>query len=371
MMSSTIIFLWLAAVPVVQVNAEKDAIDTVAELSRVLTPAKQIERTSPRYPQFERRQRKQAWVRITYCIDESGSTQNVSVLDSVGNAKFDNAAIKTVKQWKFEPALINGEPSWQCRNQTGISFELKGANSGASKGFVKYYRKIGRLIDENKLEEADKLFWQVYESYNLSLYELSKLWAQRVRYESISGDMYMLDMALHRATALKGRWIEKKSYIRLLELRVQAELKLGQYYSARRAFRELARVSGNDAEEVLALKPTMKKLRDTINSDQVLTIEAEVRTKDECNVCNNSWAFTPVRNNFSFASITGSLDSIEMRCNHRLFESAVSDHVEWHIPGDWGTCHVQVYGEPGTTFDVLMLPSNQYGTRPSAATPSS
>jgi hypothetical protein len=89
-------------------------------------------------------------------------------------------------------------------------------------------------------------------------------------------------------------------------------------------------------------------------------IDAEVRTKDECNVCNNSWAFTPVRNDFSFANIAGTLESIEMRCNHKRYESAVSGHVEWHIPDDWGTCHVQVYGEPGTTFDVLMLPSDSY-----------
>lgn len=357
-MLATIIFLSLAAVPVAQFDAEQEENEAVAELPRALIPAKQIERTSPRYPQFERRQRKQAWVRITYCIDESGATRNVSVLDSVGNAKFDNAAIETVNQWKFEPALIDGQPSWQCRNQTGISFELKGANTGASKGFVKYYRRIGRLIDENRLEDANKLFWQVYESHNLSLYELSKLWEQRVRYESISGNMYMLNKAIHRATALKGKWIEKKSYIHLLELRVQVELEIGQYYSAMRAFRELVKVSGKGSAEVLALKPTIKKIRDAIKGDQILTINAEVKTKDECNVCNNSWAFTPVRNDFSFASIAGTLDSIEMRCNHRLFESAVSGRVDWHIPDDWGTCHVQVYGKPGTTFDVLMRPSS-------------
>jgi len=45
-----------------------------------------------------------------------------------------------------------------------------------------------------------------------------------------------------------------------------------------------------------------------------------------------------------------------MRCDHKLFESAVSDLVEWHIPDDWGTCHVHVYGDTGTTFDVLLLP---------------
>ena len=204
MMSATITFLWLAAVPVAQINAKQEAIDAVAESSRVFIPAKQIERTSPRYPQFELRRGSQAWVRIAYCIDESGSPQNVSVLDSVGSAKFDKAAVETVKQWKFEPALVNGEPSWQSRNQTLISFAIKGGNIGATRRFGKQFRKIGKLLDQKNLEDADNLFWQVYETYDLSLYELSKLWALRVRHEGISGDMYMLDMELHRATASKG-----------------------------------------------------------------------------------------------------------------------------------------------------------------------
>ena len=72
--------------------------------------------------------------------------------------------------------------------------------------------------------------------------------------------------------------------------------------------------------------------------------------------CHTSWHFTPVRKDFSFTNITGNLESIEMRCDHKLFESAVSDLVEWHIPDDWGVCHVHVYGDAGTTFDVLLLP---------------
>ena len=270
MMSSTIIFLWLASVPVAQIDAEQDAIDAVVESSRILISAKQIERTAPKYPQFELRKGNQAWVRIAYCIDESGLTQNVSVLDSVGSVSFDKAAIETVKRWKFEPALIDGEPSWQSRNQTLISFAIEEENTGATRRFASQFRKIGKLLDQNDLEAADKLFWHVYESYNLSLYELSKLWAQRVRHESLSGDMSMLDMALHRATASKGQWIEKEGYIRLLELRVRVELKIGQYHAAMRAYRELVKATGEDAEEVLVLKPTMKKLRDMIKGDQIL-----------------------------------------------------------------------------------------------------
>lgn len=355
MMFSSIFFAWLAAA---QAATAHEALDTIVESSRQLTPAKQIERTAPRYPKQELRNGNQAWVHIAYCIDESGSPQNVTVLDSVGSAKFDQAAIDSVKRWKFEPALVNGEPSWQSRNQSLITFAIERGNTGASRKFIKEFRKIGRLIDEDNLSEADRLFWRVYESFDLSLYELAKLWAQRVRYEGKLGDMYKLDMALHRATASDGKWIDNSSYVRLLKLRLQVEINLGQYHAARRAFSKLVKAAGEDAEEVLALRPMMDKLRDMIDGDDILKISAEVRRRGECNNCNDSWNFTPVRNDFSFDNISGHLKSIEMRCDHKRFESAVSELVEWHIPEDWGTCNVQVYGEPGTTFDVLMLPAS-------------
>lgn len=359
MMSTTIIFLWLAALSDPQASAAQEALDTVSDSSRQLVSAKQIKRNAPIYPRRELRKGKQAWVHITYCIDESGSTQNVSVLSSVGGPRFDRAAVEAIKRWKFEPALIDGERSWQSRNETYITFSIEGGNTGASRKFVNLYRKIDRLIDQKNLQKADKLFRHLFETDDLSLYELSKLWALRVRYEGAGGDtdMYKLDRALHRATASKGEWIDKASYVRLLKLRVQIEMVLGKYHAANQSFRELVKATGEDAEEVLALKPMMEKLRDRIDSDNILKINAEVRTRDECNNCKNSWYFTPVRNDFALANISGNLESIEMRCDHKRFESAVSDLVEWHIPVEWGTCYIQIYGDLGTTFDVLLLPT--------------
>ena len=358
MMSSSIMCLWLGALHVAEVNAEQGAIDAIVESSRISVPAKRIEKTAPYYPMSELNKGSQGWVRIAYCIDESGSTQNVSVLDSLGSRRFEIAAVEAVKQWQFEPALIDGKPSWQSRNQVFVNFAVEGGNAGASRRFATRFREIGKLIDNGDLEEADKLFQRVYETYDLSLYELSKLWAQRVRYEVLSGDMYKLDLALHRAGASKGSWIDKDSYIGVLNMRVQVELIIGQYNSAFGAFGELIDTAGEDAEEVLMLRPTMEGVRDVINGGTVIEINAKVRTRDECYICNNSWTFIPIRNDFRLANITGTLETIEMLCDHKRFESAVSDRVEWHIPDDWGTCFVNIYGDLGTTFDVLMLPAS-------------
>lgn len=353
-----LIFLWLSALPDAEQSAAQHKLDKVIESSRKLVPAKQIERRAPQYPRSALRDGGQAWVNIAYCIDETGSPQNVTVLDSVGSSRFDRAAIDAVQRWKFEPALVDGKPSWQSRNQAIITFAIERSNEGARRKFIGEFRRIGKLIDEDKLDEADERFQRVYDTYDLSLYELSKLWAQRARYEGKRGDMYKLDLALHRATASKGEWIDESSYVRLLQLRVKVELGIGKYREARRSFGELATAVGKDAEEVVALQPVMDKLRDMIQSKEILKINAVVRTRDECHYCNDSWHFSPVRRDFAFANISGSLKSIEMRCDHKHFESAVEDLVEWHLPDSWGSCNVQVYGDPGTTFDVMMLPAS-------------
>ena len=353
------LLILLAATLVAAANATEtdEALDAVVESVRQVVPAKQLERSPPRYPQIELRRGTQAWVNVAYCIDESGTPQNISVVDSVGNSRFERAAVDAVKAWKFEPALVDGKPSWQSRNQNIITFAIEQANDGAQRKFIRAFKKLGKLIDEDKLEEADELFWHVYESYDLSLYELGKLWSQRVRYEGKIGDLHRLDLALHRATASKGQWIDKDSYVRLLTLRVRVELQIGKYREAARSFRALKDATSEDADEVVALQPVMDKLKAMVLGDDILRIPAVVKTRAECYYCDDSWHFSPVRNDFTFANISGTLSSVEMRCDHKRFESAVTELIEWHIPKDWGRCNVHVYGEPGTTFDLLMLPA--------------
>ncbi len=335
------------------------AIQTVIESSQKTIRANQTDRTAPNYPPLEARNGREAWVHVTYCIDEAGVIQNVSVLDSVGNKAFDKAAIDAVEQWQYEPAVLDGKPIWQSRNEVYVSFSIETVHSRrASRKFVRRFHAIGDHIEAQRLAEADSLFRKVYEDFDLSLYELAKLWAQRVRYEGLIGDMYRLDMALHRATASHGEWIDNKSYIQLLDLLVKVELNLGKYHEAVHSFEDLVDASDDENEQVAALRPTIEQVLTLINGENILEINAEIRTKEDCNNCDDSWHFTPVRNEFSLTNVVGTVTSIDMRCDHKRYEALASDNVEWHIPESWGTCAVQIYGEPGTTFNVLMLPTD-------------
>ncbi len=350
-------FAWLL---MLQAQAASEPVDAVAEIlesAQSTVPAKVISRNAPRYPGIELARGHEAWVRVAFCIDETGKPQNIAVLDSVGNQRFERSALNTVVDWQYEPALVDGVPTWQSRNEVYISFALEGDNKGARRSFIRKFKKIGHLIDDGKLDEAEAVFDELQGSDKLSLYELTKLWARRVRIEAARGDFARLRMALQRATASDGQWIDTDSYIQLLTLLIKVQASQGRYAESLYEFDALVEAAGEEHDAVQALSPAIDEVRTLVDSDKILSIAAEIRTSDDCLTCDDSWDFRPVRRRLGLANVEGRLDSIEMRCDHKRFTSEVSDQVEWQIPESWGTCHFRVYGEPGTRFDVLQLPA--------------
>jgi TonB family protein len=104
MLTSTIILLLQAAALDGVASNAADPIETVRVSATTAVLARTIKQTPPKYPHTELMRGKEAWVHVTYCIDESGETQNISILDSVGGPEFEQAAIDAVDQWEFEPA---------------------------------------------------------------------------------------------------------------------------------------------------------------------------------------------------------------------------------------------------------------------------
>ena len=190
----------------------------------------------------------------------------------------------------------------------------------------------------------------------MSLYELGKLWALRATYELSRGDLYSPDLALQRATAFDGQWIDHKSYLNLLSTRVRVKYRLGQYAAVLDIYNKLVEETGEDSPYALDLKPAVGEIVDIIESGVVLEMDAEIRERGKCVGCEDSYRFTPIRRKFELAEVNGILTSIDMRCDHRRFESDISELVQWNIPESWGVCQVEIFGQPGTTFTIITLP---------------
>jgi protein TonB len=70
-----------------------------------LTVLRQVD---PVYPDFARRARIQGIVVLLMTVDESGQPLRVQVLE--GHSVFHEAAVLAARQWRFEPARLEGRP---------------------------------------------------------------------------------------------------------------------------------------------------------------------------------------------------------------------------------------------------------------------
>lgn len=81
-----------------------------------IIPAKVISRSPPRYPNRALKSNTEGWVQVKFSITKEGVPIDIIVVDSEPKKVFDEAAMKSVKKWRFSPA----------RNQrTGLPVDSK------------------------------------------------------------------------------------------------------------------------------------------------------------------------------------------------------------------------------------------------------
>lgn len=96
---------------------------TVVESSSLGT--KMISGAPPRYPMDSRRKREQGTVVLTLTLGVDGNVSAISVAQSSGFERLDDAALRAVRKWRWAPTLRNGQPV-MVRGQVEIPFVLQG-----------------------------------------------------------------------------------------------------------------------------------------------------------------------------------------------------------------------------------------------------
>ena len=66
-------------------------------------------RIDPQYPPQAQQRRLEGWVHVRFTISGAGTVKNVKVVKS-SDLVFENAAIRAVEQWKYQPQMEGGKP---------------------------------------------------------------------------------------------------------------------------------------------------------------------------------------------------------------------------------------------------------------------
>ncbi len=315
-----------------------------------------IKRPAPRYPGSELGRGQQGWVQLSYVVTADGEIVDPVVENSSGSHAFEKEALRTVKRWAYEPATWDGVPVQQCRTKVMITFALEGAGTGVTKKFYRRYKKIDKAIGNGELAKAQKMVDDAVDDLNLSLSETAWLWTARARLAGLNGDKAAQLSALRKATRNNGKWVDEKLYPNLLLLRTALEMEKGHLSEALSTHDKLVKTQ-LDNPMLEKLDPLVSKVREVVASETVLSIPARIGEKEDCKDCATNWHYDPLRRKFSIANVNGSLRDIEFRCAWQRVVDKVREDYTWEVPEDAGDCSIIVFGEPGTTFNLLELPA--------------
>ena len=320
------------------------------------TYARAIERRAPSYPRFELNQNRQGWVQLSYVVTTDGKAIDPVIEDSSGNRRFERAALRAVNGWMFEPATWDGKVVEQCHTNSMITFAIEPTPIGASRKFVRRYKSILEKINEGDTAEAVKLIDETFDSWEITVYEVSRLWTLNGIYAEETGQRSLQLSSYRKAAANSGAWIEKDVYKSLLSGIVALELYFGQYSAAFDTYDTLLD-AGAKAEEYADLSEVVRSIREKFAGRNPLAIPANLSADRQCDDCSADWQYRLMRRKFSIANLDGALDKLELRCDWKRVTDAAREGVDWDIPDSWGDCRLIIFGDEGSTFDLIEHPT--------------
>jgi protein TonB len=81
-------------------------------------------RIDPDYPPSALRRELEGWVQVQFTITPAGSVKDAIVVDAVPKDVFDEAALKAIVRWRYNPKVENGTAVERVGVQTRIVFRL-------------------------------------------------------------------------------------------------------------------------------------------------------------------------------------------------------------------------------------------------------
>ncbi|HEY7377301.1 MAG TPA: M56 family metallopeptidase [Steroidobacteraceae bacterium] len=95
----------------------------VAPAAPAMPAARPIWLEQPEFPIAARLSGIEGWVTVTYTIDHRGRVSDVGIVDAKPRNVFDSAVRRAVRNWRFEPTVIDGQAISRRMTQT-IQFSL-------------------------------------------------------------------------------------------------------------------------------------------------------------------------------------------------------------------------------------------------------
>ena len=327
----------------VVVGHQDGAVDVEAFPLDLYMPPRRKEMVAPVYPRLSLQEAREGWVRLEFMVDTQGNAYEISVSRSMGDRLFEAAAIRALKKSTFEPALIDGQPADAGASQQYV-FALEGGSKGAGAWFVRTYKAAMRVIGEGDREKADKYLASLEERTKLNLYEDAYLHVAKYNYYAKWGDKRQQLLALDRAVAheFAERNLPEELFANCQRARFMLLVETRDYERAVRTYYQLR---GLDLEVAVmeALQTVVDKLEVLRADDRGYTVRGDFGKQ-------TSWSYNLFKDEFSIGDVQGEIAEIKLRCWTGYVFFRFQPDVKYQVAGGRNRCHLELVGNPGTTF---------------------
>jgi TonB family protein len=330
------------------VIAELDLSSNV-ELVESIIPANPIERVSPRFPTNAARNGNEGWVKLSFVVDENGAVLDPVIEDSSGIRGFERASLRAVKQWQYSPATRNGKNIEQCRNSVRLDFKLDKSINGGRKRFVREYKKAEEALKTGDIILAEKLITKMGKGKIWNSYEDAWFWMLKSEIEKTQGHDSSQLSSLNRVvfSDKSSTYVGDRYYIYLLHQKFILEIKASLFSDALQTFSQIEQRPDNE-KTVNVLEKYATQARQILKNQDFIIVQGKVGS-------NGDWWHSLSRNRFMFSDISGTLDTVELRCDNKREKYTVAEYTEWEIPKSWGRCKIMVIGDTQANFNLVEI----------------
>lgn len=292
------------------------------------------------------RNNKEGWVRLDFMVDTDGTPYEIVVTESVGDEVFHDAATKALEKSRFEPARFEGKPL-DAGHHLYYHFEMD--SSGARPWFVRIYRAAMKAVGDGDREKADRLLEELDSSGPLNLYEDAFLHVAKSAYYATWGNeqqqLEALDRAVGHRTAEKR--VPESLYTSLQRARFLLLVKTQDFGRAMRTFKTLTEYP-LDADVLAQLRIVVDELETLRQDDRGYSVRGDFADR-------YIWSYQLFKDEFFLADVEGQIEEIKLRCARKYVFLRFDPDLQYKIERQYLPCHLQLVGDPGTTFKLTQL----------------
>lgn len=331
--------------------ATEQALEEHADTEQVVSlgsfiSSEPLSRKAPKYPKAAAVNGYEGFVRMSFVVDEQGNVIDPVVEDATGHRKFEQAALRAIKKWKYSPAMQDGKPVQQCHNNVQFDFNLHRAN-GATRGFIRKYQAANALIEAGKLEDAEVAIQALHDGNLRNRYENVWLWKLDTLYAETIGDKEREFRAVRKVlwSGRDDKLLSDAQKLWFVARRFSLEVEFVKFADALQTFETLQELDGSETE-VARLQPFVEQIRSLIASDQPIVIPIQFGKTE-------TWFHQLSRQQFAVEDIEGKVQDLEIRCDARREKFNVLEEHLWQIPQSWGECNLMIHADEGTRFKLV------------------